>query len=100
MRGRATISDNRLAHLAKGVGLAEAFLLGGLANFVGTYWPVGDFAAKTFADKLYAGLLAGKTLGDAVQEGRAAIRPRSPDWADYILYGNPDFALKDITRRS
>jgi pimeloyl-ACP methyl ester carboxylesterase len=97
VRGRDT-SQARLKHLSEGVGLAEAFLRGGLANFIGTYWPVGDFAAKAFADKLYAGLLAGQTLGEAVQEGRAAIRPKSPDWANYILYGSPDFTLKDLSR--
>jgi CHAT domain-containing protein len=76
------------------VGLAEAFMRGGVANFLGTYWPVDDFAAETFAGRLYAELLAGRTIGEAIQKGRAAIRPRSRDWADYVFYGDSEFVLK------
>jgi pimeloyl-ACP methyl ester carboxylesterase len=77
------------------VGLAEAFLRGGIANYVGTYWPVGDAAAAAFAAAFYGALLAFKSVGDAVQAGRAAARSESPvDWADYVHYGSADFTLK------
>jgi hypothetical protein len=33
--------------------LAEAFLVGGVANFLGTHWPVGDDAALAFSTSLY-----------------------------------------------
>jgi CHAT domain-containing protein len=87
----------RLKHLTNGVGLAEAFMRGGVANFLGTYWPVGDFAAKTFADSFYSMILEGRTVGQAIQQGRTAIQRQSRDWANYIFYGNPDFVLKDVS---
>jgi pimeloyl-ACP methyl ester carboxylesterase len=77
------------------VGLAEAFLRGGVANYVGTYWPVGDASAETFATTFYGGLVEGLPLGAALQAGRQAVRAlASVDWADYIHYGTYDFALK------
>jgi CHAT domain-containing protein len=90
----AARSRLRLRHLRESVGLAEAFMLGGVANFLGTYWPVGDAAALTFSDKLYEGLLRGETIGSAIQAGRGAVRRRSKDWANYVFYGDPEFVLK------
>jgi CHAT domain-containing protein len=54
----------------RAVGLAEAFLRGGVANYVGTYWPVGDASAKRFAETFYKRLLEGQSIGQALQEGR------------------------------
>jgi pimeloyl-ACP methyl ester carboxylesterase len=79
----------------RGASFAEAFLRGGVANYVGTYWPVGDAAALTFAETFYPQLLAGKPLGGALIAGRNKVRELgSADWADYILYGDPAFLLK------
>ncbi len=81
--------------LQKSVGLAEAFLRGGVANYVGTYWPVGDAPAASFAEVFYNQILAGKSIGRAVVAGREEVRNlRSVDWADYIHYGWQDFVLK------
>ena len=69
---------------------------GGVANFMGTYWPVGDEAADAFADAFYSNVLTGKSIGEALQAGRGAVREiPSKDWANYIFYGNPDFVLKE-----
>jgi pimeloyl-ACP methyl ester carboxylesterase len=83
--------------LERAVGLAEAFLRGGIANYLGTYWPVGDDAAKAFAETFYTGLLKGQTIGAALLAGRERVRTeaRSVDWADYIHYGSSDFVLKE-----
>jgi CHAT domain-containing protein len=43
----------------RNVGLAEAFLRGGVSNYVGTYWPVGDESASVFAATFYRELLSG-----------------------------------------
>lgn len=76
-------------------GLAEAFLRGGVANYIGTYWPVGDAAALAFSSSLYASIVDGNALGSAVNRARAAVRAaRSCDWADYLHYGNHEFAIK------
>jgi pimeloyl-ACP methyl ester carboxylesterase len=79
----------------KNVGLAEAFLRGGVANYVGTYWPVGDDSATTAAEEIYGAIVRGKSMGEAVAAARAAMRKdASLDWADYIHYGSYDFTVK------
>ena len=77
-RTRASRSQVRLRHINDGVGLAKAIYVGGVANFLGTYWPVGDFAAKTFADRFYAGL-PGRVPPSArpFRVGGMAVKPRS-----------------------
>lgn len=80
----------------RNVGLAEAFLRGGAANYVGTYWPVGDASAKDFAESFYAEVMKGSSLGAALLQGRRVLeKKRFHDWADYIFYGSPDFVLKE-----
>ncbi|MBI2947050.1 MAG: CHAT domain-containing protein [Verrucomicrobia bacterium] len=86
---RERIDDN--------VSLAEAFLRGGVANYVGTYWPVGDASASTFAVAFYKAILERSPLGPALLAARNEVRKQhknSVDWADYILYGSHEFVLK------
>lgn len=86
-------------HLRDSVGLAEAFMRGGIANFLGTYWPVGDDAASIFAEGFYTQILDGVRIGTAIQTARRAVRDNgSPDWADYVFYGSHDFVLKEVVR--
>ena len=74
---------------------AESFLSGGVANYLGTYWPVGDAAAKVFAETFYSALLKNEPLGRALVGGRRAVeKVPSGDWANYVLYGSPEFVLK------
>ncbi len=80
--------------IERNIGLAEAFLRGGVANYIGTYWPVGDDAAAAFAATFYQALLAGRPIGEALQAGRDEVRKISIDWADYVHYGSYDFVLK------
>lgn len=81
--------------IERSVGLAEAFLRGGVANYVGTYWPVGDASAMTFAETFYQAILQEKSIGEALTAGRAALdRDSSQDWADYLFYGSYDFRVK------
>ncbi len=81
--------------IQRSVGLAEAFLRGGVANYIGTYWPVGDTAAKRFAEVFYGGLLQGNSIGQSLLEARKEVQGQSwVDWADYVLYGSPEFVLK------
>ncbi|MFT4250867.1 MAG: CHAT domain-containing protein [Caulobacter sp.] len=90
----------RNEQIRRNVGFAEALLRGGVKNYVGTYWPVGDDAAKTFATTFYPELLAGREIGEALKKARLAVRggkngaAGSNDWADYIHYGDPGFVLK------
>ena len=77
------------------VSLAESFLLNGIANFIGTYWPVNDSAASRFANTFYGGLLAGKPLSPAMREARQAAKSVSPrDWANYLHFGDPLYKVR------
>jgi CHAT domain-containing protein len=83
------------------IGLAEAYLRGGVANYIGTYWPVGDAAAMTFAEVFYTNLINGLPIGQALLLGRQKVEQiKSVDWADYVLYGSADFVLKDKRPRA
>jgi len=83
------------SRLTRTVSFAEAFLMNGVAQFVGTYWPVGDAGAAVFGETFYTALSAGQPVGAAVVTGRRAVQAAgSPDWADYIHYGDPAFAVK------
>lgn len=94
---RTQIDDSvtSMQRVQRGVSFAEAFLRGGIANYLGTYWPVNDNAALKFSETFYSEVLAGKPLGQAIMAGRKAVAAiRSGDWADYIHYGDPDFVVK------
>ena len=68
---------------------------GGIANYMSTYWPVSDKSAETFSTTFYKKVLDGKPIGSALLDGRKAVLAEGErDWADYILYGNFDFVLK------
>jgi CHAT domain-containing protein len=96
---------------------AEAFFAQGVANYVGTAWPVDDIAARLFATVLYGALL-GLEAG-SLEESPAEIEPRSirlapqpmhlailrarvavartlggrGTWGAYQHYGNPYYRL-------
>jgi CHAT domain-containing protein len=95
-RGKLQVENtDRRGLLAANAGLAETLLRGGMANYVGTYWPVTDIAASAFAEAFYTKLMQGYCIGDALVAGRSAIRALgSIDWADYIHYGSWRFRVK------
>jgi hypothetical protein len=99
IRRKSAFQDKSLSlrrRVEQNVGLAEAFLRGGAANYLGTYWPVGDVSAKTFAEVFYTNVMNGQPLGPAISAARRAVqRIQSIDWADYILYGSAEFVLKE-----
>jgi pimeloyl-ACP methyl ester carboxylesterase len=80
------------------VSFAEAFLRGGVANYVGTYWPVDDDAAGAFAEQFYKTLIGGASIGDSLVTARRAVfslkTSGAVDWADYVHYGSQDFVVK------
>ena len=95
LSGRLRATVNPLRQLDRSVGFAEAFLRGGVANFIGTWWPVSDEAASTFAAALYKDLAKGESIGEALRAARSAVRGLpSADWANYLHYGSYDFTLK------
>jgi CHAT domain-containing protein len=79
----------------RNVGLAEAFLRGGAMHYLGTYWHVGDDAAKIFATGFYGRLIRGAPIGEAIYRARQeVIKSDRRDWANYIHYGRPEYRLK------
>jgi CHAT domain-containing protein len=93
--GRLRRAVKPLRQLDRSVGFAEAFLRGGVANFIGTWWPVSDTAAAAFATTLYRDLAKGESIGAALNASRSAVRELpSADWANYLHYGSYDFTLK------
>jgi len=86
----------RLFAFRRSTSVAEAFLGGGVANFIGTHWPVGDQAALVFSTSFYQRLLDGAPLGECVLVARQRVAAiDSIDWADYILYGDHSFTVGD-----
>jgi pimeloyl-ACP methyl ester carboxylesterase len=81
---------------------AESILNAGIMCFIATYWPVSDRGAGTFSTVFYGCLLSGLkpgatgvTMGEAVLVARKKLKQiGEDDWANYMLYGNPDFVLK------
>jgi CHAT domain-containing protein len=98
LRGGARASARgsaRDAGMRRNLTLAESLLRAGLAHYVGTHWPVEDAAAAAFATVFYRELLRG-SIGAALVRARRAVRARrSPDWADYVHYGDAEFRLKE-----
>jgi CHAT domain-containing protein len=94
-RESSLVSRSIKDRIERNSGLAEAFMRGGVANYLGTYWPVGDEAAEKFAAEFYQRILEGESISAALAKGREAVdKIRSQDWADYIFYGSIDFAVK------
>ena len=80
--------------LRKNLSLAETLLRAGLAHYVGTHWPVDDASATAFADRVLPRALRA-SIGTALVKARRAVHARrSPDWADYVHYGDAEFRLK------
>lgn len=81
--------------LGASIGLAEGFLLSGVSNFIGTYWPVSDVAALKFAVTLYEALLRGEPMGLALRGARKEIQKLGPrDWANYMHFGDPLYRVR------
>jgi|GEM_PF-1082830 len=73
---------------------AEFFLRAGVDAYLGTFWLVSDAGAAQFASRVYAALVEGRELREAVIGGRRALYEASnSDWANYLLYGHGGFRL-------
>ncbi len=76
-------------------GMAHAFLLSGVQHYIGTFWDVLDESSYTFSNAFYHNLIAGKSIGTALQKARETLIASYGEdavlWASYVLYGDPDF---------
>jgi len=71
-------------------GVAPALVAAGLPAVVANQYSVLDTAATLFARELYAGLAAGRAIGDAAREARIALGrelgPERLDWAVPVVF--------------
>lgn len=75
-----------------------SFLMSGIKNFIGTNWEIID-NEKTidFTIRFYIYLFSDKSIGESLYLSREFARRNYPTndltWANYSLYGNPDFII-------
>lgn len=94
-KAKAKPVDDPETRLKKAVSLAESFLVNGISQLIGTYWPVSDAGAATFAKVFYTELVQAKPMGEALIAARHALhKAKQADWANYIHYGDPNFSIK------
>jgi CHAT domain-containing protein len=67
--GARVAAPPRSERVRQTYGVAESLLRGGIANFIGTYWPVGDEAAMQFADSFLQLYLGGAVPGRSDTSG-------------------------------
>ncbi|MBI4848906.1 MAG: CHAT domain-containing protein [Nitrospirae bacterium] len=74
-------------------GLANAFLISGVAHYIGTFFEVLDSPSSVFAIEFYKALAGNASIGEAVLTARRQLiniyGKNNIIWASYMLYGDP-----------
>ncbi|TGL35756.1 CHAT domain-containing protein [Leptospira perdikensis] len=84
---------------------AGAFLTAGIKTFVGTNWEILDNERTIdFTVRFYTFLFSDKSVGESLflskEFARRNYHANDLTWANYALYGNPDFSLFVKERRN
>lgn len=83
--------------------LAAAFLFSGVRHYIGTVWQVEDAASLMFAREFYSQLMRGRPIGESIRLGRLKLIEiyglTDISWANYILYGDPNYVLFRMLKR-
>ena len=75
-------------------GWASRLIGAGAGLFLAPLWPVYDDTAYQFTMSVYQSMLGGKTIAEAVRQGRLEARRRGdPTWLAYSLYAHPNAIL-------
>jgi CHAT domain-containing protein len=77
---------------------AGSFLMSGIKTFIGTNWEILDNQNTIdFTIRFYSYLFSDKSVGESLFMTREYARrnydPNDLTWANYSLYGNPDFSI-------
>jgi hypothetical protein len=85
-------------------GLVSAFLLGGVRNYLGFYWPIPDVGAAELAVAFYGALLVqGKPVAESLRIARQKMstQPGNPLlWGGATLFGDPMTRMRGAGRRA
>ncbi len=77
--------------------LASAFLFSGVRHYIGAIRKIEDAASFLFAQEFYTRLISGSNIGEGIRKARAKLIKEygiaAISWANYLLYGDPNFAL-------
>lgn len=99
----AKVSSEESTYLEKNFSLASAFLLCGVRHYIGTIRKVEDKASLSLAEEFYNHLIMGRTVGESLRLARLALIKEKGlsnlGWAEYLLYGDPDFALFKLSTK-
>lgn len=73
--------------------LPSTFLRVGVQHYIGAVSELPDLTSAGVAAHFYAGLLAGKSVGQALRDARLPLAQSAQQpllaWAGYVLYGSP-----------
>ncbi len=95
--------EEQFIYDAKSFGLASAFAMSGVKHYIGTFCKILDKPSAHFAVEFYKSLFSGNSMGSSLRMARKSIQDSygfdQLFWAPYMLYGDPAFTLKPLTRR-
>ena len=84
--------------------LAAAFLFSGVKHYIGVARRIEDRQALIFAREFYTHLLRSQSVGEAVRQARLKLSRQEKafglSWANYLLYGDPNFKIFKIKNNS
>jgi tetratricopeptide (TPR) repeat protein len=82
--------------------LYQAFLKRGVPHYIGSVGKLPDTLSREFSDYFYRSIARGCSVGEAVSNGRHALRKKSafPAWACYVHYGDPTHRFVSNERQS
>ncbi|MDD4893825.1 MAG: CHAT domain-containing protein [Candidatus Omnitrophica bacterium] len=94
---RAVTEPMCVDYQEKNYSLASAFLFSGVRHYIGSIWKIEDSVSLVFAREFYAQLIKGNPVGECMRLGRLKLIKEygsaTISWANYLLYGNPNFIL-------
>ena len=84
-------------------GMASAFLFAGVRHYIGAIRKIEDNPSLIFAREFYGKLISGVSVGESLRLARLKLISdfglASLHWANYLLYGDPNFIFFKFIRR-
>ena len=76
-------------------GLAAAFIEAGALNYLGSLWPIVDSGSRELAERFYALLVEGHSVGEALRQAKLqSFSQGDATWAAVVLFGCPRNRLR------